>query len=52
MPLIINELVTHVETPADPATQPATATGLDEAEQKVMEALALSMEREERLKID
>ena len=52
MPLIINELVTHVEAPADHAAQPATATGLDEAEQQVMEALALSMEREERLKID
>ena len=51
MPLIINELLTHIESPADHATQPATATGSDDAEQQVMEALALSMEREERLKI-
>lgn len=52
MPLIINELLTHIESPADHSTQPTAATGSDEAEQHVMEALALSIEREERLKID
>lgn len=52
MPLIINELITHIETPQDSLTQLLMPTGVDKAEQRVYETLAVSQEREERLKID
>lgn len=53
MPLIINELITHIESPQDSAVaHPIAATGANETAQQVTDAMAINKEREERLKID
>lgn len=52
MPLIIKELITHVETPQDQQEQPVVATGAKETEQKVMEQLVVNHERQQRLNYD
>jgi len=52
MPLIINELITEVETPAGPERESAEASGSEEAERRIRQWLALSLEREARLECD
>lgn len=55
MPLIINEMVANIRPDPDTvitdSNQP-TATGSDEAAQKLRRQLAIEEERKERLQID
>lgn len=52
MALIINELITVVETPAGPEREAPQASGGDELERKQRDWLELSREREARLNCD
>lgn len=53
MPLIIKELIAHVETPQGEQQPMATVSGdNDDQSQAVLEQLEISLEREQRLNYD
>ena len=52
MPLVIRELIAHVESPAENEEQWPTPTGVETDQKQGMDALKLKKEREERLTCD
>lgn len=52
MPLIINELITSVETPAEHEEKSPQSSGSDDADKELFELIQINSEREERLSID